>query len=257
MLTLDRIMESAMPSMTALGATVRRAISAAPKEVARHGSPLIDRLVATGGPDRLHALEQYRQLARSYDTRTSAGAPYRRRTVERLAPAPGEVIVDVGCGTGLNFAAVQEGIGPDGRLIGIDLCPEMLERAQARVEDCGWQNVQLVQAAADEAQVSELADAVLLCGIHDVMRSPAALANILRQLRAGGRIVSGGARWAPWWRPGSVALNLSTLAMNRGYVTTVEGFERPWSHLADLVGDLQVEDVYFGGGYIAWGVRGD
>jgi hypothetical protein len=44
--------------------------------------------------------------------------------------------------------------------------------------------------------------------------------------------------------------------MNRDYVTTLEGFDRPWSRLAELVPGLQVEEVYFGGGYIAWGRPG-
>jgi hypothetical protein len=43
--------------------------------------------------------------------------------------------------------------------------------------------------------------------------------------------------------------------MNRDYVTTFEGFDRPWSHLVLSVPDLHVEDVYFGGGYVAWGTR--
>jgi SAM-dependent methyltransferase len=239
------------------GMAVGRAIAALPREVARRGLPLIGGAEAAGAPDRRVALEQYRRLASVYDLSTAAGAPYRWRTVERLAPAAGEVVVDVGCGTGLNFAAIEEGIGAEGRLIGLDPCAEMLERSRDRVAAHGWRNVELVHAAAEDAELGVMVDAAILCGVHDVMRSPEALANVVRHVRAGGRIVAGGAKWAPWWRPGGAPLNVSTWAMNRDYVTTLEGFDRPWSRLAELVPRLQVEEVYFGGGYIAWGRRNE
>jgi hypothetical protein len=84
------------------------------------------------------------------------------------------------------------------------------------------------------------------------MRSPAALANVLRHVRDGGRVVAGGAKWAPWRLRGTVSLNLSTWRLNRDCVTTFEGFRRPWTRLAELVPNLTVEELYFGGGYVAW-----
>jgi len=240
-------------SVIAAGAAARRALGSVPGGLARRGVPIAGR-VAAAAPDPLLARERYRTLAQSYDVRTLAGEPYRRKTVERLAAKPGDVVVDVGCGTGLNFAQLEEAIGPTGRLIGIDLSPEMLDAARAQVQRHGWSNVQLVQAAAENAELPTLsADAALLCGVHDVMRSRPALANVLRHLRDRGRVVAAGPKWAPWWQPGSVALNLSTWSVNRDYVTTFEGFDRPWSHLAGVVADLEVEAVYAGGGYIAAG----
>jgi SAM-dependent methyltransferase len=175
--------------------------------------------------------------------------------VASLAPRPREVILDVGCGTGRNFEQIQEQIGPGGRLIGIEQSPQMLAQAHARVQRRGWTNVELVCASAETAAIPRTADAALLCAVHDVMRSPAALANILRHVREGGRIVAGGAKWAPWRRSGAVSLNLSTWRLNRDCVTTFEGFQRPWSRLAGLVPDLHVEEIYFGGGYIASATR--
>jgi ubiquinone/menaquinone biosynthesis C-methylase UbiE len=239
--------------MTATGAVARRAIGSLPRGLARQGAPLLGRVAGLGSPDAQLAIRRYGDLAAAYDRRTAAGSAYRRRSVLALAPAPGEVIVDVGCGTGLNFALVQEGIGRRGRLVGVDASAEMLERARARVRAEGWRNVTLIHAAAGDVEVDAPADGALLCGVHDVMRSPAALANVLRQLRSGGRIVAGGPKWAPWWRPGGMVLNLSTRSVNRDFVTTFEGFDRPWSALERLVGDLAVEEVMFGAGYIARG----
>jgi hypothetical protein len=48
-----------------------------------------------------------------------------------------------------------------------------------------------------------------------------------------------------------VSLNLSTWKLTRDCVSTFEGGERPWSRPAELVPDLRVEELYFGGGYIA------
>ncbi len=99
----------------------------------------------------------------------------------------------MGCARGLNFAALEEGIGPQGRLIGIDLCAEMLERARVRVAEHGWRNVELVEAAAEDVGLGVTVDAAILC-VHDVRGSPGAVANVRRHVRAGGRLVAGGTK---------------------------------------------------------------
>jgi demethylmenaquinone methyltransferase/2-methoxy-6-polyprenyl-1,4-benzoquinol methylase len=207
--------------------------------------------VTRARPDRGRALEQYGAMARRYEMRTASGDQWRRDLVAKLAPQPGEVILDVGCGTGRNFEQIQQWMGPTGRLIGIEQSPEMLEQAHELVERHGWTNVELQCASAEDAAVPAKADAVMLCAVHDVMRSPAALANVLRHVREGGRLVAGGAKWAPWLRSGAVSLNLSTWRLNRDCVSTFEGFRRPWNRLDALVGDLRIDEIYFGGGYIA------
>jgi SAM-dependent methyltransferase len=213
------------------------------------------RMLGAGAPDRQRSLESYGEMAGRYHQRTASGDHYRRQAVTRLAPQPGEVILDIGCGTGLNFGAIQDAIGPTGRLIGVELNPKMLDVARARVERHGWTNVDLVQADVAEAEIPATADAGLLCAVHDVMRSPAALANVLDHLREGGRIVAGGPKWAPWRGADGLSVNFKTWRMNRDCVTTFEGFGRPWSHLQPLVDHLVVDEVFHGGGYIVSGMR--
>jgi hypothetical protein len=86
----------------------------------------------------------------------------------------------------------------------------MLARAGARVRRVGWTNVDLVCAGAEEAVIPATVDAALFCAVHDVMRSPAALANTLRHTREDGRIVAGGCH-APHEREAVTALSHARL----------------------------------------------
>jgi ubiquinone/menaquinone biosynthesis C-methylase UbiE len=57
-------------------------------------------------------------------------------------------VIDIAGGTGLNFPLIEELVGPDGRIVGVDLTDAMLARAQDRIETNGWSNISLVQADA-------------------------------------------------------------------------------------------------------------
>lgn len=202
-----------------------------------------------GDPDRARLAYQWH--APGYDIASSVGELVRQRAIEALDPAPGEVILDVGCGTGLNFPAIRTGVGDDGHIVGLDLSPSMLERARERVERSGWDNVTLLEGGAEEAKKLDVqADAALLCLTHDVMRDPRGLATVVRQVRPGGRVVAAGPKWADWW---AIPVNFATWWVNLAYVTTFEGFHRPWDHLARMVVDLRVDTLaeYFGGAYVA------
>ncbi len=71
--------------------------------------------------------------------------PYRQVAIEALRLRPGFTVLDIGCGTGLNFGLIMSVIGTQGTLIGIDSSVKMLGKAQKRIDSQRWENVHLLQ----------------------------------------------------------------------------------------------------------------
>lgn len=72
----------------------------------------------------------------------------RRRGIELMALAPGQAVLDLGCGTGLSFGWLQAAVGVSGHIIGVDASQAMLDQAAGRARRHGWSNVTLVQGEA-------------------------------------------------------------------------------------------------------------
>src|ERR1700730_9041129 len=91
----------------------------------------------------------YYEHARSYDRDTGVFQPYRRAVVEALPLQSGQVVLDVGCGTGLCCGLLREKVGPHGTVIGIEESPEMAAVAREHIAGEGWRNVTVVQSSAE------------------------------------------------------------------------------------------------------------
>ncbi len=204
-------------------------------------------------PNPRVAIKRYSTYANTYDreqARNPNAAANRQRVVDLLRLRTGDVVLDAGCGTGLNFPAIEDAIGPEGRIFGIDLSPEMLARARERVEQHGWRNVTLIESAIDEARLPGEADAVLFCFAHDILQTPTALENAFRHTKPVSRVASLGYKWAPWW---TGPWNYVIWNMTRYAITTRDGFGKPWRHLERYVPVLRVESTFLGAIYFAWG----
>ncbi|TFD73122.1 class I SAM-dependent methyltransferase [Cryobacterium gelidum] len=93
----------------------------------------------------------YGAAARFYDALSGERVVYRAGRecgVALLGLRPGDTVLDLACGTGLNFALLVDAVGPAGAVIGLDRSREMLEMARRRVKSNGWTNVRLVEADA-------------------------------------------------------------------------------------------------------------
>lgn len=193
---------------------------------------------------------RYRQLAQGYDASAQRTMVLRRRTITRLRLQSGDVVLDAGCGTGLSFSLLLDAVGPEGLVIGIESSPDMLALARQRVADAGWRNVALLETLVEHAVLPRAADAVLFNYTHDVLRSPAALDNVFRQVVDGARVAAAGIKHpARWLDP----LRLYRRFKSRHCYSSMEGLDAPWDFLGRHVPDLQIESTLLTTGYIAWG----
>lgn len=202
------------------------------------------------GPEGSRALAQYRLRAPRYDAELALFEPVRRDAIARLELRPGERVIDVGCGTGLSFEALRAGVGPAGRVVGIEPSPEMLALASRRVARRGWPNVELVAGFAADAPLRGQADAALFLFTHDVLRDNRSIAHVLAHLKRGARVVTAGLQWAPpWLWPANAFVMLAALYS----VSSLEGLGRPWDKLAERLSGFELRSTPLGGIYVASG----
>jgi ubiquinone/menaquinone biosynthesis C-methylase UbiE len=83
----------------------------------------------------------YGEQARSYDRDTGMFQPHRQALVEALPLRQGQVVLDVGCGTGLCCGLLRDKVGRRGAVVGIEESPEMAAVALEQITHEGWQNV--------------------------------------------------------------------------------------------------------------------
>ncbi|RJQ85061.1 MAG: methyltransferase domain-containing protein [Desulfobacteraceae bacterium] len=86
---------------------------------------------------------------------------YRKKAVQALSLKPGDTVVELGCGTGLNFHFLQKKISPHGQIIGVDLTGAMLAKARQRARRNRWNNINLVQSDAASFGFPQRVDGVL------------------------------------------------------------------------------------------------
>lgn len=204
---------------------------------------------------RDQVLAVYRRLAPNYDWSARmldlfgiGYGPRRRDAIDALGLGPGDTVVEIGCGTGVNFPLIEERIGPTGRIVGVDLTPAMLDEARAQVEAAGWDNVELVEsAAADYEFPSGGVDAVL--STFALTLEPeydAVVARIARALRPGRRFAIADLKLASGW---TLAFLPLLLLAARPFAVSLKLAERhPWESMARHMADLRMAEHY--GGYI-------
>lgn len=215
--------------------------------------------------EQLRVKAVYQDSASSYDRKALLllligyrDAAYRRQAIDALRLRPGSTVVELGCGTGANHAAVMERLGPEGRLIAVDMTPAMLELARARAKDNGWENIEFVESEAGAFDFPTDSDAVFSTFVLAfVPECDAVVERACRALKPGGRWAVADQKVPSW---GQSFFAPAFAAATRRFGVTREMLERrPWEEIgtamrANLV-DVCWKEHYFGFSYVAWGER--
>jgi arsenite methyltransferase len=114
------------------------------------------------------------------------GAP-----LDFLDLAPGETVLDLGSGPGLDAFLAADRVGPTGRVIGIDMTPAMLARSRRNASEGGYTNVDFREGRLESLPLGDAAvDAVTSnCVINLVPDKAAVFRQVARVLKPGGRLV--------------------------------------------------------------------
>lgn len=107
--------------------------------------------------------------------------------------APGERVVDVGCGAGIDSLIAARMTGPGGAVIGVDMTPAMVDRARKSAKEVGLGNVEFHQGFAESLPVADAwADVVISNGVLNLFPNKlAGLQEMARVLKPGGRLQVG------------------------------------------------------------------
>ena len=179
--------------------------------------------------------------------------PVRAKAVALLALSSGARVLDLGCGPGGSFPYLRDAVGPTGDVVGVEISPEVAVNARRRVARHGWENVHVVEAAAEAVALTGAFDGALMFGAPDVYASESALDNVLPHLRPHARVVFFGAKTSR--RRGGWLLNalLRAVFPTLSFRTTPVPDHEPWRLLAPRLESLTVEEYFFGWLFLASG----
>ncbi len=175
--------------------------------------------------------------ALTYDALSGERAVYRAGRVAAVAALgllPGQVVLDLGCGTGLDLPLLHAGLGPEGLAVALDASAPMLAAAGRRAVRLGWRRVHLVRADATTVGARALlpegvaaVDAVLATYSLSLMPDwPAAWRTALSVARPGARVAV-----VDMARPRGWARALTPLALAATALGGADIDAHPWTAL--------------------------
>ena len=216
-------------------------------------------------PSQEYIIQTYRKRAANYDFTANLYYlfgyrewAYRRMAVEALKLQPGDTVLELACGTGINFPLFQRYIGPAGRIVGVDLTDSMLEQANKRVARHGWKNVTLIQHDGSTFQIPPEVNAVFSSFALSLFPDTGqVLMNIANSLVPGGRLalleLQTPKFWPSWIASTAVAL-MRPFAVTEDWVA-----RRPWEIIRSTIKEefdtVEVTERFFGLTYLISGEK--
>jgi arsenite methyltransferase len=112
------------------------------------------------------------------------------RVIEALGLAPGQVVVDLGSGSGLFTRPIAQRVGPNGRVFAVDVEAGLLRVVERSAKEAGLANVRTVLVAGDDPKIPEPADVIFVCDtLHHIPNQGPYLKTLVTSLKPGGRLV--------------------------------------------------------------------
>ncbi len=181
-----------------------------------------------------HESKIYSQFSVLYDRIfTNVFSPRIARVVGSLDIEPESHVLEVGVGTGLSLSSYPSHCD----VVGVDLAPDMLERAQRKIDENGWEHVELEQGDAQALHFpDDTFDYVTSFHVVSVVPDPASMIReMARVCRPGGRLVIINHFQSPRRGVASVVDRLDPITRRLGWRTTLS--------VSDLLDEVDLEDI--------------
>ncbi len=197
--------------------------------------------------------KRYDFTARLYNLIGFRDGAIRKRAVKALGLQRGDTVVEIGCGTGLNFGYLQGAIGPEGTLIGVDLTDAMLAQARQRVEKMGWNNVELVLSDAGSYEFPPNLDGII--STYAITFVP----EYDRVIQNGGKALASGKRFVilDMKKPANVPMWLLKIGIwtTKPFGVTLAAAEQshPWKSIEKHLTHTSFTEIFWGIIYLSVG----
>ncbi len=203
----------------------------------------------------------YRRRAGKYDLTANLyyiigvrESRYRKIAVSEMGLKLGDTVVEIGCGTGLNFKYLIKSVGSEGKVIGVDLTDKMLEKAKQRIQRNGWGNIELIHSDAADYQFPNGLNGVistfaltLMPEYEEIMKKAS------EALAPGGRMVIADLKMPEKWPKWLVRFGLF---ITKPFGVTLDLTERkPWEKMKRYFDIVRFNELYGGSLYIATGEK--
>lgn len=180
---------------------------------------------------------------------------YREIAVQLMNLKKGNTVIDLCCGTGLNFPHLYKAVGDEGKIIGIDLSAHMLNEGQKQVNKQGWKNVTLINADAAQFNFPKGINGIISSyAISLIPEYDAIIQAGSKSLTTGGRFIildfKKPDKWPDWFS------KLMVLLFIKPYGGTYEMKDRhAWESLEKYLHLVDFREYYSGSTYVATGEK--